>query len=539
MASSFAKISESIAKNAFTEIPLEESEDEEEKEEKEDEEVKEEEKGSSDFYDTDLDGEDRATTPYDAYGLRTYMRACRKMKINPVGAVRKGLSKKEIRVKGRGMDKRDALAICSALQGNIEVVSLIVDDNNLGWIGVGYVALMMCENEVIRTLGLAKNQIGKRGCRVVMEMLLENHVLSSLDISGNQIDDNDMEFIAKIIKDNRNLTYLNLSHNNISDKGAKFLQPAIADNETLRSLDLSWNKIRPRGGVAISEGLAENVVMSSISLAYNGLCITGARAMGECLQINEILTDLDLTCNRMFDEGVAFIAKALSTNENLQKLRISNNAMTTASVITVLTTIQENPESAIVLLDMSNMHIYKEALGLANEIVFSNPKFKFLYGGVVNSDHTNSGAQNFINQKQPMKILQEFMSENNLRISDLFKQLDRDGSGTISRNELCFGLQSMELIMTNAQIDKLIEQLDSDADGEISITEFLVGDREYKRKQLLKKQADISRLRQERQARRLARLQEQASQEEKSGREDIPREMLHAISKMLIDGHKK
>lgn len=104
-------------------------------------------------------------------------------------------------------------------------------------------------------------------------------------------------------------------------------------------------------------------------------------------------------------------------------LQISNNAMTTASAITVLNSIQENPDSALELLDMSvsdfmyilsqransimnifdldfreveeilifffwfqSMHIYKEALSLVKQILYSNPDFKFMYGGIVNSD---------------------------------------------------------------------------------------------------------------------------------------------------------
>jgi hypothetical protein len=55
----------------------------------------------------------------------------------------------------------------------------------------------------------------------------------------------------------------------------------------------------------------------------------------------------------------------------------------------------------------------------------------------------------------------------------------------------------------------------------------------------LKKQADIARLRAERQARRQARLQAQAAQEAQVGREDIPREMLLKINKMLLDKQKK
>ena len=38
------------------------------------------------------------------------------------------------------------------LQDNMNVSTLILDDNKLGWKGAGYIALMLCENAVINSL---------------------------------------------------------------------------------------------------------------------------------------------------------------------------------------------------------------------------------------------------------------------------------------------------------------------------------------------------------------------------------------------------
>ena len=45
------------------------------------------------------------------------------------------------------------------------------------------------------------------------------------------------------------------------------------------------------------------------------------------------------------------------------------------------------------------------------------------------------------NDQNPIEILLLFMSEKNLRLLDLFKSLDKDQSGSLTREEFIDGLQ--------------------------------------------------------------------------------------------------
>ena len=50
------------------------------------------------------------------------------------------------------------------------------------------------------------------------------------------------------------------------------------------------------------------------------------------------------------------------------------------------------------------------------------------------------------NDQNPLEILLLFMSEKNLRLLDLFKSLDKDQSGSLSREEFIDGLQVCRLV---------------------------------------------------------------------------------------------
>ena len=62
-----------------------------------------------------------------------------------------------------------------------------------------------------------------------------------------------------------------------------------------------------------------------------------------------------------------------------------------------------------------------------------------------------------------------------VKSADAFKQIDADGSGQLSRDELSVALKRYNVNLDGDQVDKLIQSCDADGNGDISYSEFVDG----------------------------------------------------------------
>jgi len=90
------------------------------------------------------------------------------------------------------------------------------------------------------------------------------------------------------------------------------------------------------------------------------------------------------------------------------------------------------------------------------------------------ADTDNSGAIDYTEFIAATLDAQTYMRNDYLRTA--FEMFDRDGSGSIDKNELCQILQGegMEGLVPKDELMRYIQEVDNDGDGEIDFDEFLV-----------------------------------------------------------------
>lgn len=63
-----------------------------------------------------------------------------------------------------------------------------------------------------------------------------------------------------------------------------------------------------------------------------------------------------------------------------------------------------------------------------------------------------------ISRRNPLSILKEYIAVKGLRLIDLFKQFDKDGSGSVSRVEFIQGLKVRYIPLLPSLLHELLRQ---------------------------------------------------------------------------------
>jgi calcium-dependent protein kinase len=86
-------------------------------------------------------------------------------------------------------------------------------------------------------------------------------------------------------------------------------------------------------------------------------------------------------------------------------------------------------------------------------------------------DSNNNGVIDYTEFIAACMYSQDYSQE--LQIKQAFQYFDKDGSGTISADELRVCLQSQDQTLTDDEINNMISQVDENQDGMIDYEEFL------------------------------------------------------------------
>ena len=158
------------------------------------------------------------------------------------------------------IDQDGASAIAGFLVSTATLKRLILDENHrIGDDGAREIALALCHNSSLETLGMRSCCIGGQGAERFATTLSKNSCLKKLDLRGNvEVGDSAVELLARGLKENGALTKLDLSSCGVGDEGCAALADALLTNSALTHLKLHRNDISDGGIVALSEALSKN-----------------------------------------------------------------------------------------------------------------------------------------------------------------------------------------------------------------------------------------------------------------------------------------
>ncbi|XP_010710052.2 leucine-rich repeat-containing protein 74A isoform X1 [Meleagris gallopavo] len=412
--------------------------------------------------DTDLDVEDPGKAFAGVMGVDLYLEACRLMEVVPVSHFAQNLAKPYINLNHHGLGPKGVKAIAITLVSNATVTHLELEDNHILAEGAICIAEMLRENCSLRELNISNNHLDTEGAEAIASLLLENaSYLHTLQLSGNSFGEEAASCLADALMSNYQVKKLDLSHNEFSEKGGQLLGQMLAVNTTLEILDLSWNHLRRKGTVAFGTGLKGNAALKILNLSWNSIGNEGAQALAEALKVNNVLIHLDISNNQINNEGAKKICKGLRVNGTLKVLKMANNLLTVEGATELVGSVRKNPNSMMEEINISNVLVNETFIKLLELVYQTRPELDVIYGEV-------EGCISKISNRHPnpMKVIQKYLNEHNLRLWDFFRKIDKDGNMKIPVSDFRRAMmQQSNIQLDRVQIVELVRKLDQNQTG--------------------------------------------------------------------------
>ncbi|XP_040415008.1 leucine-rich repeat-containing protein 74A isoform X2 [Cygnus olor] len=443
--------------------------------------------------DTDLEVKDPGKAFAGVTGAELYLEACRLMEVVPVSHFTQNLAKPYINLSHHGLGPRGVKAIAIALVSNATVTRLELEDNCILAEGAICIAEMLRENCSLQELNISNNHLGTEGAEAIASLLLDNaSYLYALRLSGNSFGEEAASCLAEALMGNYQVKKLDLSHNEFSEKGGQLLGQMLAkmshamtwwviqktglraswlvhlltlistaSNMALEILDLSWNHLKRKGTAALGTGLRGNGALKILNLSWNSIGNEGAQALGEALKVNSALVHLDISNNQINNEGAKKLCRGLEVNGKLKVLKMANNPLTVEGASALVISVRKNPNSMMEEINISNVLVNENFIKLLDFVCQTRPELDVIYGEVegriskIPKQHPN-----------PMKLIQKYLNEHNVRLWDFFQKIDKDGNMKIPVTAFRRAmLQQSSIPLDQVQIRELVHKLDRNRTG--------------------------------------------------------------------------
>ncbi|NWW53429.1 LR74A protein, partial [Pedionomus torquatus] len=412
--------------------------------------------------DTDLEVEDPEKPFMVVTGTELYLEACRLMEVVPVSHFIQNLTKPYINLNHHGLGPKGVKAIAIALVSNTTVTHLELEDNCILEEGAMCIAEMLRENSCLQKLNISNNHLGTAGAKAIASLLLNNtSSIYALQLSGGLWLEDLIVSAHLSLQGSYQVKELDLSHNEFSEKGGQLLGQMLATNSTLEMLDLSWNYLWRKGTEALARGLRGNVALKILNLSWNGIGNEGALALGEALRVNNVLVHLDISNNQINNEGAKKLCRGLEVNGKLKILQMANNPLTVDGATELVISVRKNSQSMMEEINISNVLVNETFIKLLDSVCQTRPELHVTYGEIegcitkIPKLHPN-----------PMKVIQNYLKEHNLRLWDFFRNIDTDGNmkipvGTFRRAMM----QQSGIPLNRDQTEELVHKFDRNQTG--------------------------------------------------------------------------
>lgn len=285
-----------------------------------------------------------------------------------------------------------------------------------------------------------------------------------------------------ILQETDGIRELILHHNQLGEGGVT-LGRAIADNVTLTSLDLSWNHIRGRGAVGVARGLQRNQHLSRVNLSWNGFGFEGCVALAATLLQNTSLQVLNLTSNRIHLPALHKLLDGVVRNKTLTTLHLALNPIPAHCTSYMLHRIGKWKHSNLKELDLEGIVVDKDFEPMLEEMQ-QERLILVRYDAALMSERkapSRVDPKNIFNI-DPVRIL--FFMKQHLRTIDLFLKIDKDISGSLTKDEMRYAFQLEGYPISDQALDRVMGYLDTNNDGSVDLGEFIQGERRTKREMI-------------------------------------------------------
>ncbi|EDQ86520.1 uncharacterized protein MONBRDRAFT_33789 [Monosiga brevicollis MX1] len=467
--------------------------------------------------------------------VRQYRQLCNDYGTVPVAVVERSLVQSDaIVLKNHSVGIQGCRALAETLQDYDKIDQLDLSSNDIQDGGAASLGKLLTESSYIKTLRMDANNIRTRGLITFCTSIQSNRSLRVLSMADNSLLCTHAAPISEAIKSNTSIARLGLAHNRFGDAAcvsfgemlANARGEGLAQATSVRNLLLSHNACGDPGVIALARGLREflpywmpwkpAVIYKSwtsmaspsapqrvnASLGYNPEGFNGIPFENSNITaIREQMQEVERRRLSSVSSGnfkptprrssIAFVRRPTGdfdpswTADEAWRMGFTDQGVPRTDSDWLSQRDDYDPSWSATeawqrgyypdgkpreteeraAKRASRMSVMKlEPIGKKDYKVFeerASETFGLLYP----------------NMNDPMAILETYVRKHRMRLVDLFAQIDKDKSGTLTVREVTEACTELRIPLNAVQQEELMFRLDIDGDGEIDYHELCEGRR--------------------------------------------------------------